>query len=54
MDHGLEELINLADTQLRLAKRAGKNRSQIAFDPKSAMAPMKIAMEPEPGMGASR
>ena len=35
---GLEELINLADTQLRLAKRAGKNRSQIAFDPKSAMA----------------
>ena len=38
MDHGLEELINLADTQLRLAKRAGKNRSQIAFDPKSAMA----------------
>ena len=35
---GLDELIKRADAQLRLAKSAGKNRTQIAFDPKSAIA----------------
>ncbi len=37
LNHGLDELLRRADAQLLLAKQAGKNRAQVAFDPKSSL-----------------